>query len=88
LERVKSVKFNINNYIRVKLTPRGRELMIQNHKELFAPFSDKYPVRKINEKRGWSEWQLWELMHEFGRHMRNGREVPFETEIEIIVGDK
>lgn len=78
------MKFNLNHHVRVKLTPLGRDLIVRNHNELFGPHADKYAVRRVEEVDGWSEWQMWDLMAEFGRYLGNGRPVPFETEIEIV----
>lgn len=78
--------FNINDHVRVRLTKRGRELNRKRYDELMAKWPGKplydYTPPKEDEK-GWSEWQLWALMEEFGRHMCIGTETPFETEIGI-----
>lgn len=73
-------KFNINNKVRVKLTDRGRKIHFDNFKELKL---FQYSPPKEDED-GWSEWQLWVLMQEFGKHLENGCNIPFETEIEFI----
>lgn len=80
--------FNINHEVRVRLTNVGRKAHRENHDNLY-----KFMGEKANEfaylppkedADGWSKWQLWELMREFGRCCGNGFPVPFETEIEII----
>ncbi len=73
---------NMNDEVRVRLTARGREIMRKNHAELF-PSGAPVPYSEPREDDGWSTWQLWCLMQEFGRHLHNGCDVPFETEIEI-----
>lgn len=77
--------FNVNDNVRVRLTDVGRAALRKNHDELFADWikPPEFVLRKEDE-RGWSEWHLWDLMHEFGRHMYNGCQVPFETEIELV----
>jgi hypothetical protein len=35
------------------------------------------------DAEGWSEWQLWVLMQEFGPHMGLGFLAVIETEIEV-----
>lgn len=77
-------EFNVNEKVRVKLTARGRELHRKNHEGFwqgsgFAPGYEPVP----EDAAGWSEWQLWELMREYGPHMYNGCKVPFETTIQI-----
>lgn len=76
------MKFNINDKVRVKLTDRGRRVHKDNFWNLMG---DKYKYEPPEEVDGWSEWQMWELMHEFGASCYNGGAVPFETEIEILL---
>jgi hypothetical protein len=84
------MKFNINDYVRVKLTPEGVEYLRQKHensladchKRGFPGFPFKTPV---TDKDGWSNWQLWDLMSSFGADIGPGRSLLFETEIEIPV---
>jgi hypothetical protein len=66
------MKFNINNYVRVKLTPKGKDVLRARAKPI--PKEDKY---------GWSRWQLWTLFEVFGNYVHVGSDAPFETEIEI-----
>lgn len=77
------MKFNLNGYVRVKLTNRGREILRQQH----AAFAKKWPKVKefipIPEIDGWSRWQMWVLMETFGPHVHVGRDNPFKTIIEI-----
>lgn len=77
------MKFNINHIVRVRLTDLGRKLMIKNHNALFGNRAHLVEVRSPSEIDGWSELQLWYLMAEFGQHLNNGCDLPFETEIEI-----
>lgn len=65
------MKFNINNKVRVRLTPRGREIL---GREKYLRTEDEF---------GWSTWQLWVLMSTFGEHVGLGFDPPFETEIEL-----
>lgn len=74
-------QFNINDEVRVRLTDRGRRLMRETHK-IFC--GDRVPYTEPEEVDGWSTWQLWRLMQEFGAHMIMGQEVPFEPTIEIV----
>ena len=80
------MKFNINHEVKVKLTKKGHAICKANHLKLYI----RYPPNSFPEYHapkedadGWSSWQLWTLMREFGEHMYNGAELPFETEIEI-----
>lgn len=69
------MKFNINNIVRVKLTDIGKRI-ISGKK--YMPAEDE---------RGWSEWQMWDLMNVFGEHIYLGMSLPFEAEIEIMEND-
>lgn len=78
------MRFNINHTVKVRLTDKGRETHHVNHVWLFRNWKEppEY-VRPKEDEGGWSEWQLWDLMKEFGPGLYNGCNIPFETEIEI-----
>ena len=81
------MKFNINDNVRVKLTELGRQALITNHNEIYGslPVDAIPPVPDVKEDEdGWSEWQLWHLMQELGKHIEFGSNPPFESEIEIV----
>ena len=78
------MKFNINDHVRVKLTAAGKRIMQENHNELYSIMRNPPAfVLPKEDDDGWSSWQLWCLMHEFGSHIRMACELPFESEIEI-----
>lgn len=77
--------FNVNHLVRVRLTPRGRDICRQQaaelrraHPTIRTPYT---PPRE--DENGWSDWQLWHLMEVFGPYVGPGAEIPFETDIEI-----
>ena len=75
--------FNINDTVRVRLTDRGRYLCRAHHDGLFNG-DLKYEYRpKAEDKDGWSEWQLWELMSVLGHEVQMGFQQPIETVIEF-----
>jgi hypothetical protein len=76
------IPFNVNQYVWVRITPHGRAVMLQNELRIW-PDGCPYKWERTTDERGFTRWQLWELMHEFGRSMGNGLPVPFETEIEF-----
>ncbi len=81
------MKLNINDTVRVKLNLHGRMIMYQNYKAMFGDKADLFARRVVEEDRdGWSKWQLWDLMHEFGSHIYSNCTMPFETEIEYVGG--
>ncbi len=79
--------FNINNYIRVKLTKEGLEHLQKTHDEDNARFGGlfgEWTPPKVDEE-GWSKFQLWALFHDFGDALSMGKPVPFETVIELDI---
>lgn len=83
-----TIKFNINHYVKVKLTDRGRDILQEQYYEMMnRMFPDtKLDYKPIKEdKNGWSKWQLWYLMSTFGEQIGMGLDTPFETNIRILV---
>ena len=79
------MKLNINDKVHVKLTDYGRRKLKEDHEKFFSGNLDKFPHRpKEEDENGWSEWQLWSLMHDLGPYLVLGFEPPFEPEIEIM----
>ena len=79
------MRFNVNNYFRVKLTPEGEAILKQAHDEIQPLLPES--ARKEFELRltpdGWYRAQAWSIMQDFGPHIGIGMNSPFETEIEI-----
>ena len=79
------MKFNINKNVFVQLTDAGRKIHRESFYESFSEWDYKpnYIFPKEDED-GWSKWQMWKLMQEFGESMSNGCPMPFAPE--IIIG--
>ncbi len=79
--------FNINDYIKIKLKPKGIEILKQRHEELkkFWPGIHGFELPKI-DKDGFTEMQAWEIMQNFGSNIGMGFDPPFETT--VIIEDK
>lgn len=82
--------FNINQYVKVRLTDHGRELHRRLHDELMEKLRLVYANWKSSgydptkeDADGWSEWQAWVLMQTFGPHVYNGCKPCFETIIQV-----
>jgi len=90
---MKFVSFNINDHVKVKLTDDGKEILRGNHAKLMN-FYAKAPLIKIDplkievDEEGYTRFQMWELMYEFGGHVGLGALVPFETTIQVEVKDE
>lgn len=80
------IKFNINNYIDIKLTDIGRDELKRQH---LAFFGDRVPYESPNEdSEGYSRWQLWDIMNKLGNLLGNGFEPPFMPIIKIEIKDE
>ena len=73
------IEFNVNNYVWIRLTPFGKEIV--------KKWKEEIPLRVIPEEDedGWAQWQLWELMNTFGEYLYNGGTIPFEMNIRIPI---
>lgn len=85
----RTIKFNMNDIVRVKLTDYGRRLHRLQFEHLFSNYQHlKHAYHNPPEDaNGWSKWQLWNLMSTFGKHIYMGGENVFETNIELVVDD-
>lgn len=79
------MKFNINDYVKVKLNKVGVDELKRQHVELKANFPklDDFIEPKTDDE-GYSKFQLHELMNRLGHLCILGFEPPFDTEIEIV----
>ena len=83
------MKFNANNYVRVRLTDAGREAHRKNYDALMTMMPEKAKRAMeyhapIEDAEGWSSWQLWHLMREMGPWIRMNGPEPFSMDIEIV----
>jgi hypothetical protein len=69
-------KFNTNKYVYVKLSERGKQIL----------FNKGYAERRLPNKEGMYQFQLWEFMHIFGEYMFLG--LPPVTEDNVIYFDE
>ncbi len=86
------MKYNLDDYVGVKLTKRGREIYKEFYDNLVKDMSDDAKKRILNyeplkDDEGYLKLQLWELMNIFGRNLITGAETPFE-EKEIKLYDE
>ena len=85
----KTISFNLNESVRVRLTDHGKRLYRQDWERKFKPYVAQglqvtyHPPKEDAE--GWSEWQLWHLMQEFGPHLHLGCNPPFDLTIQFSV---
>ena len=63
---------NMNGYVKIKLLPKGLEIMRDQGLR---------PTDLEEDENGFVKFQLWEVMNTFGAHCFQGCELPFETDI-------
>ena len=85
-------KFNINNYVKVKLTDRGMAILKRNHEELDKAIRARNGIGletyKPNiDSEGYYNTQMWSLIEEFGESIGLGRMCAFETNIICCKGE-
>lgn len=88
--KTEHIPFNINEYVRVRLTDRGRKLHRKQHDEIYASVGAKISPEyrpPTEDKDGWSRWQLWYLMMLFGDDVYIARPLAFETNIELCCNE-
>lgn len=82
-----SLLFNINEYVKVKLTPHGRRIHKEDHVNFWKEAGRKPPFEYTppeEDADGWSKWQLHALMEKFGPYMCLIGPLCFETTIQVI----
>ena len=82
------MKFNINETVKVKLTPFGKEMLLKDHNEFWSQYGKGYKSDFIlpkEDEEGYSTWQLWILMKDLGKYCTLGGGNPFETDILIDI---
>lgn len=91
--RVKTV-FNLNEYVHVKLTDLGLEILRDEYRDTFSPLSqptadkvDVHVARYVSAQYpGHHRFQTWEFMRIFGKHVYLGMNPqPFEMDVHIEV---
>ena len=79
------IKFNINDYVRVKLTPYGISCLYKRYLKDREYWNKNNKFCVVTDDDGYYETQLWCLMQEFGEYMTMGiGQTPFETEIILV----
>ncbi|MEC7118517.1 MAG: hypothetical protein VXW65_01260 [Pseudomonadota bacterium] len=83
------VRFDVNQYVKVRLTKRGLEILKQQHDELYASIPSKIKrvwSPPVVDAEGYSEFQLHHLMNIFGEQMHcENAHLPFDTEIKFTI---
>lgn len=80
-----NMKFNLNNYVQVKLTEKGKQVLnqkIDNDLEILNRYGiDTSTYDRSEPQDGYWKFQLWEVMQIFGPYMKQGLENVIEMDI-------
>ena len=80
------IKASINDYVKVKLTAHGINILHDYYNELFRgneKLLATIPPQDKQDENGYTTFLLWDLMCIFGPGLSPGAPIPFDTEIEI-----
>lgn len=82
--------FNINNYVKVKLTEKGKYIYYHqfddmNEEILKMGGKPLNPIELKYDDEGYVELQMLHFMEIFGKHLYNGCDIPFYTTIKLEV---
>jgi len=79
---------NLNDFIKVKLTPRGERIHFDYYYKYLPRFSSAELCFPTKDKEGFTKYMLWEFAHIFGEHLYNGAEQLIQKNEVIIVDNK
>lgn len=88
-KKTKLLAFNINDYVLVKMLPKGFDIWLASHNR-YAPERWRKTLADLEAERdeaGYSKFQCWEFMQVFGPHMSLGMTGLFSTEILLSTSD-
>lgn len=88
----KEIKFNINQYVKVKLTQEGINIY-ESRNDKLNEYIDIHGGKKLKrpiysekcDSEGYIKMQMWDFMELFGEHIDIARQCPFETDIFFII---
>lgn len=78
-------KFNLNDYIKVKLTDYGKDIYFQRFDTMEYPLL-KGQIKPCDEN-GFTEFQMWDFINLYGHYIYLGAENVIE-DIEIYIDEK
>lgn len=82
------MRFNINKYIKVRLTDHGKEILQKYHEDLQAMYPSLHiPQIYVEDSEGYIKFQLWQFMQIFGSHFSMGTPLIIEHN-EIIFSEE
>ncbi len=82
--------FNINDYVKVKLTEKGKYIYYHQFDDINERIRKiggnlLNPIELKYDDEGYVELQMWHFMEIFGKHLCNGCDIPFYTTIKLEI---
>lgn len=75
----KIIEVNINDYVIVNLNDDGKQILTEHFKKYGIP--ERYLHKE--QEDGTYKFPMWEWMNIFGEYMVMGKEVPFDTNVQV-----
>lgn len=84
-------QFNLNHYVKVKLTDFGIQILKQRRDDINAMIKERGgkgfgEYEHIFDAEGYTQFQAWDLMNTFGSYMSLGCKLPFELDVIFVDG--
>lgn len=79
---------NLNYYIKVKLTEKGKEIYRYRFNKNDIEELEKFGIEPLEPKvdeEGYTEFQMWDFMRIFGKHFHMIGDIPCETNVLVQV---
>ena len=82
---MKTIEFNVNEYVWVKLTEAGLAELKRQRDELIELFPNCHAdfTPPETDEDGWSRFQIHDLMHSLAHMLTPSGELPFETTMRL-----
>ena len=82
------IKFNLNETVKVKLTAKGRNILVKHHNRFLETTKEEVKKMHPSDEEGYTEFQMWTLMQIFGNNVYMGQlEYPFDMNMIIVTKD-
>jgi len=83
----KEIKFNINHYVKAKITEYGYSVWVDNYNKYSSkPLNTESIIKLRNraDKDGYTSFQMHDFMNLFGEKTSMGSKMCFDTNIIIV----
>lgn len=86
-------EFNLNGNIFVKLNEEGFKILVDDWNN-FAQYHPSIKLRTVDDFKsqvdedGYYQFQCWDFMEKFGKHLTIGSKPPFDLNVKIQTNEK